>query len=124
MATVLRSFDWSRVSRNSDSPRTRSYPWTDWFDGRIWQLEPEVDFDGPAYSLEKVIRSTATKQGYRVRVRITPEGNVVMQKHADNQRATGPTKSPSKRSLRENGNGAVNVNGAKPARKRKLVKTP
>ena len=119
MATVLRSFDWSRVSRNSDSPRTRSYPWDDWFDGRIWQLEPEADFDGPPYSLEKVIRSTATKQGYRVRVRITADGNVVMQRHADSQRANGTTKSPSKRSLRDT-NGDVNVNGTKP--KRRVVK--
>jgi hypothetical protein len=119
MATVLRTFDWSRVSRNSDSPRTRVYPWHEWFDGRIWQLEPEVDFDGPAYSLEKVIRSTATKQGYRVRVRITPEGNVVMQRHTDANRVSGTTKSPSKRSL-----AGVNVNGnGTPKRTRKLVKS-
>jgi hypothetical protein len=119
MATVLRSFDWSKVSRNSDSPRSRSYPWHDWFDGRIWQLEPETDFDGPPHSLEKVIRSTATKQGIRVRIRITPEGNVVMQRHDEQARVTGVTKSPSKKSLTE----GVNVNGTKPATRRKLVRS-
>lgn len=121
MATVLRSFDWSKVSRNSDSPRSRSYPWADWFDGRIWQLEPDEDFDGPPHSLEKVIRSTATKQGIRVRIRITPEGNVVMQRHDEQARVSGVTKSPSKRSLNEAA--GVNVNGAKRPSGRKLVRS-
>jgi len=112
MAQVLRTFDWSRVSRNNETPRRRYYPWDDWFDGRIWALEGEgEDFDGPAVSMEKVIRSTATKHGYKVRVRITdettaealgvPQGSIVMQRHDDDERATGTTRSPSLKSLRE-----------------------
>ena len=114
MAQVLRTFDWSRVSRNNETPRRRYYPWDDWFDGRIWLLEGDgVDFDGPAVSMEKVIRSTATKQSVKVRIRVADDEllarlgredvkvGIVMQKHADGERISGTTRSPSLRSLRE-----------------------
>ena len=114
MATVLPKFDWSKVSRNSDSPRTRTYPWDQWFDGRIWQLEPDDDFDGPAVSLEKVIRATATRLKVKVRIRITAEGNLVVQKH-DGEPSRGVTKSPSLRSIKAAAAEAgVNGNGSKP----------
>jgi hypothetical protein len=134
MATVLKSYDWSFVSRNSATPRSRSYPWNEWFDGRIWQLEPGTDFDGPAVSLERVIRTSANRRNIKVRVRITEDGNVVMQKHEDDAAERGITKSPSLRSIKAAAAEAgVNGNGTKPVkrtvkkvapapRKRKIVK--
>jgi len=134
MSTVLKSFDWTFVSRNSATPRSRSYPWNDWFDGRIHQLEPGTDFDCPPVSLERVIRTSANRRGIKVRVRITEEGNVVVQKHEDQTSERGVTKSPSLRSIkaaREAEAPAVNGNGSKPskrpaapapAKRRKLVK--
>ena len=134
MSTVLKSFDWTFVSRNSASPRSRSYPWTEWFDGRIHQLEPGTDFDCPPVSLERVIRTSANRRGIKVRVRITEEGNVVVQKHEDSGMERGVTKSPSLRSIKAAREAevpaAVNGNGSKPSKaptpaakpRRKLVK--
>jgi hypothetical protein len=134
MATILKQFDWTYVSRNSAVPRSRAYPWNEWLDGRIWQLEPGTDFDGPPVSLERVIRTTANRRGIKVRVRITDEGNVIVQKHEGDVTERGITKSPSLRSIkaaREDGAATVNGNGSKPAvktsapvktAKRKIVK--
>ena len=124
MSTVLKSFDWTFVSRNSATPRSRSYPWAEWFDGRIHQLEPDVDFNGPPVSLERVIRTSANRRGIKVRVRITEDGYVIVQKHEGDVTERGVTKSPSLRSIkaaREAADVSVNGNGAKPA-KRKIVK--
>ena len=57
MSTVLKSYDWSFVSRNNKKARSRTYPWDLWFDGRIHELHLKEDFDGPATSLERVIRT-------------------------------------------------------------------
>src|SRR5262252_5392948 len=100
MATILRSYDWSRVSQNNKRARTRSYPWDDWFDGRIHELHPKEDFDGPATSLERVIRTSANRRGIKVRIRID-SGNVVMQQHEDGDVLRTVTKSPSAKSIRE-----------------------
>ena len=98
MARVLRTFDWSRVSRYNEAPRRRTYPWDDWFDGRIWQLVEGEDFDGPSTSMEKVVRSTAYAKGLKVRARVNDEG-VVVQRHEDARRVSGKTRSPSKAAL-------------------------
>jgi hypothetical protein len=100
MATILKQFDWTYVSRNSAVPRSRAYPWNEWLDGRIWQLEPGTDFDGPPVSLERVIRTTANRRGIKVRVRITDEGNVIVQKHEGDITERCITKSPSLRSIK------------------------
>jgi hypothetical protein len=99
MATILRSYDWAFVSRNNKKARSRSYPWDDWFDGRIWQLEPKIDFDGPATSLERVIRTTANRRGIKVRIRID-SGNIIVQRHEENKPSRIITKSPSLRSIK------------------------
>jgi hypothetical protein len=116
MSTVLKQFDWTFVSRNTASPRSRSYPWTEWFDGRIHELHPGEDFDCPPVSLERVIRTSANRRGMKVRVRIDGE-NVVVQKHDDPTSERGVTKSPSLRSIkaaREADLPAAAVNGNAP----------
>ena len=102
MSTILSSYDWSYVSKNNKKARSRQYPWDDWFDGRIWQLEPKEDFDGPATSLERVIRTSANRRRLKVRVRIDGK-NIVVQRHEDEEPTRGVTKSPTLKSLRENG---------------------
>lgn len=99
MSTILKSFDWSYVSRNNKKARSRSYPWDDWFDGRIWRLEPKVDFDGPATSLERVIRTSANRKDIKVRIRIE-DGCIIVQKHDENAPGRVVTRSPSLRSIK------------------------
>lgn len=95
MATILRSFDWTKTSKNKDA-RSKVYPWETWLDGRIWRLEAGEDFNGPPGSLERVIRTTANRRGVRVRVRVQDDGSIVLQQHADTDMTRRRTKSPSK----------------------------
>lgn len=101
MSTILKSYDWSYVSKNNKKARSRLYPWDDWFDGRIWQLEQKVDFDGPATSLERVIRTSANRRGLKVRIRIEPNNIIVVQRHEEEDPGRGVTKSPSLKSIKE-----------------------
>lgn len=110
MATILKSYNWDKISRNTDS-RSAAYPWDDWFDGRIWKLKPEKDFTVPAFALERVIRTSANRRGMFVKVRITEDGYVIVQafQSADEAQAAGngktaakkatPVKAPAKPSL-------------------------
>jgi len=109
MATILRSYDWSKGSKTNKRARGRNYPWDDWFDGRIWELEPGTDFDGPATGLERVIRTSANRRGIKVRIRID-EGNVVVQRHEDGDLLRTITKSPSLKSIKAK----QEANGHKP----------
>jgi hypothetical protein len=120
MSTILRSYDWSVVSRNNKRARSRSYPWDEWFDGRIHQLEPKVDFDGPPTSLERVIRTSANRRGIKVRIRID-DGNVVVQQHEDGAPMRTVTKSPSAKSIRERKLAETNGDAPTPT---KAVKRP
>lgn len=110
MATVLKSYDWSIVSRTNKRERSRSYPWNDWFDGRIWQLEQGTDFDGPPASLERVIRTSANRRQIKVRIRIDGE-IVVLQQH--NGEMPEFTKSPTLKSIKAAREGATNGDGKK-----------
>lgn len=115
MATVLNRYDWSYVSQVHTAARTRSYPWDQWFDGRIYLLSPGEDFEpGQAVSMERVIRTSANRRRIRVSVRIQEDGTIVMQKREDNpDDRRGITRSPSKKSLVEAAAAASNGNGGK-----------
>jgi hypothetical protein len=136
MATILKSFDWSKTSKNKTEGRSVSYPWDEWLDGRIWRLEPNEDFDGPPVSLERTIRTTANRRHLKVRIRITEDGMVVVQRHDDEEPVRHRTHSPRKRDLIEAEEAAIQAaaknNGArkrdtkaepvKIVKRRKLVK--
>ena len=98
MATILRSYDWTKTSKNK-ADRSKPYQWDKWLDGRIWRLEPGEDFDGPPGSLERVARTTANRRGVRVRVRTQEDGSIVLQQHNDSDMTRRRTKSPSKAEL-------------------------
>jgi hypothetical protein len=119
MATILRSYDWSIVSRNNKRARSRSYPWDDWFDGRIWELHPGEDFDGPTTSLERVIRTSANRRDIKVRIRID-DGNVIVQMHNGDSPLRSVTKSPSAKSIKA-AREAATTNGSGPVT---TTKTP
>jgi hypothetical protein len=97
MATVLKSYDWQKISRSNKRSRSRSYPWGEWFDGRIWQLEQGTDFDGPPASLERVIRTSANRRKIKVRIRIDGE-QVILQQHGGEMPTV--SKSPSLKSIK------------------------
>jgi len=120
MATVLPTYDWSRVSKANKTPRSRFYPWDDWLDGRIWLLAGEgADFDGTAKSMEGVIRATAYQKGVKVRVRTTEDGKVVLQRHDAGGRESGKTRSPSRAAIEAAAltSPDFNVNAGKPRKR-------
>jgi hypothetical protein len=83
MATRLDTFDFTKVSEIAVSER-RSYPWAEWFDGSIWQLEWNKDFDNHPLMMERVIRTRATTNRVKVQLRHVgrdgdPFGFIVLQ---------------------------------------------
>lgn len=67
MAVVLPDYSFDKPS---DLSKTRRYyPWSEWFDGRIWQLFPGTDFDSTPLMMERVIRGTAVRKRYSVKIR-------------------------------------------------------
>jgi hypothetical protein len=116
MATILPVYDWTRASAHVDKIRSRAYPWDEWLDGQIRKLDRVTDFDGPAMSVERVIRTSANRRGIRVRIRVEGD-SIYLQAHTEDARnkARGVTKSATKKAVKEaqaakkdgNGNGVA-----------------
>jgi hypothetical protein len=102
MATILPTYDWTKASAHIENARSRVYPWDEWLDGQIRKLDRGPDFDGPAMSVERVIRTSANRRGIRVRIRVEGE-SIYLQAHLDNARnsARGVTKSATKKAVKE-----------------------
>ena len=71
MATKLRKFDWQKPSEITTGDKTQ-YPWHQWFDGDIWQLEEGEDFHTHPLMMERIIRTRATLRKSKVRMRHVP----------------------------------------------------
>jgi hypothetical protein len=71
MATKLKTFDWTSPSTLTTSEKA-TYPWEEWFDGDIWQLTRDEDFDGHPLMMERIIRTRATGRKAKVRLRHVP----------------------------------------------------
>ena len=116
MSTILPVYDWTRASAHVDKARSRAYPWDEWLDGQIRKLDRVTDFDGPAMSVERVIRTSANRRGIRVRIRVEND-SIYLQAHTEDARnkARGVTKSATKKAVKEaqaakaegNGNGVA-----------------
>ena len=52
----------------------RLYPWEQWFDGRVWQLERGKDFRVSVRSMVTCAHSAARKLGIKVRCNTGPAG--------------------------------------------------
>jgi hypothetical protein len=54
--------------------RRRKYPWDEWLDGRTWELEPGVDFNGTPAAMRATILTQARREDVAVRTRIADDG--------------------------------------------------
>jgi hypothetical protein len=102
MATILPQYDWTRASAHVEKARSRAYPWEEWLDGQIRKLDRITDFDGPAMSVERVIRTSANRRGIRVRIRVEGD-SIYLQAHTEQTartRARGVTKSATKKDVK------------------------
>jgi hypothetical protein len=55
------------------------YPWDEWLDGRMWILEPGVDFDGNVHNMRNAAYFVAKYRNLRVRVATPADGTVHVQ---------------------------------------------
>lgn len=79
MAKVLESFEFGHDRRSK-------YPWSEWLDGRIWQLERGSDFDVAPARLQTQIAKRARHAGVRVRTSASQDGaTVVIQAYSNEQ---------------------------------------
>jgi len=46
------------------------YPWSDWTDGRVWEITRGVDFNGPAARMAGQMRNYALRNGLKVKQRV------------------------------------------------------
>ena len=60
MSRVLKDYDWSESRR-------MKYPWNDWLDGRVWEIERGEDFVVDAEQMRKNIYNAAWTRGLAVR---------------------------------------------------------
>jgi hypothetical protein len=85
MATKLKEFDFSHQSRLTAPGGKDSYPWDDWFDGDIWQIDYGTDFDSHPLMMERIIRTRIVGREGKVTLRHIgvgdePWGSIVMQR--------------------------------------------
>lgn len=102
MAEILPIYDWTHASAHITNARSKAYPWDEWLDGQIRKLSRGEDFDGPAMSVERVIRTSANRRGIRVRIRVEGE-SIYLQAHLEDARnnSRGVTKSATKKAVKE-----------------------
>ena len=130
MATKLKSFDWTSPSTLTTSEKA-TYPWEDWFDGDIWQLTQDEDFDGHPLMMERIIRTRATGRKAKVHLRHVPRngeqwGTIVLQRWD----ITGPNESKraatseKRAATRAAKNGTAEVTDISTKRQPKVGKAP
>ena len=68
MATKLKNYTFGPPSRLSTGEKA-VYPWDDWFDGDVWQIEQGDDFEGHPLMMERIIRTRATGRKAKVQLR-------------------------------------------------------
>ena len=71
MPTKLAKFDFTEPSNLTSSDKA-TYPWEEWFDGDIWQIEHGEDFQPHPLMMERIIRTRATGRKARIRLRHLP----------------------------------------------------
>ena len=85
MATKLKEFDFSHQSRLTPLGEQDDYPWDEWFDGDIWQIEYGEDFSPHPLMMERIVRTRVVSREGKVTLRHVgkdgePWGFIVLQR--------------------------------------------
>ena len=77
MAKTLKTYD--RIE-DSEIPagRPKIYPWEDWFNGQIWLLSENEDYEIPTDSMMNYIRKCAMGQDFKTSVYLHTEHSIVI----------------------------------------------
>ena len=71
MATKLKDFDFTPQSRLTNGDKG-NYSWEEWFDGDIWEIRADEDFDINPLMMERIIRTRAVSRNAKVTLRHQP----------------------------------------------------
>lgn len=71
MANKIKSFDFDQPSTLTTTDKA-TYPWDQWFDGDMWEVVWNEDFQTHPLMMERIIRTRATGRGAKVRLRHVP----------------------------------------------------
>ncbi len=84
---VLKTFEFK-----AGATRPAKYPWEEWLDGQIRQLEA-TDFGGSMpKAFPAAVRKQAKARGLRVRCQKTPEGGIVIEAYKPESEEGGEVK--------------------------------
>lgn len=69
MATKLPAFPPHLIGRNSPD----KYPWAEWLDGDVWDLEPGKDFHIKTQSMRTMATAEGKRRGFKIRSAVDPD---------------------------------------------------
>lgn len=49
------------------------FPWSQWADGRVWQIDQGIDFTTPTARMRQRLYAQAQLRGIRVRTKVEPD---------------------------------------------------
>lgn len=101
----------SKLSKYEFTTRGRHdlYPWDQWMDGSIWQVERGSDFHSDPESFRTGLHQKASKHNMKVRTQVDST-SVVFQFYQNNGKPVSARKAPARKAIK------------KTARKRSLTK--
>lgn len=81
------------------------YLWTEWFNGKTWQLDKDVDFVQECAAFDRVVRNAANDFGILVTVKALPgyTGVLIQARNSDGSPLTGPPALAVEKAARANG---------------------
>lgn len=54
------------------------YPWHEWVDGNVWEIEQDKDFDVDPRTFQVAAYNWANRHGFKAATRLLPNGNVLL----------------------------------------------
>jgi hypothetical protein len=90
--------------RHGGGGRKESYPYDEWLDGQIWQLEEGTDYKSKTASMLTNIRQAADKRNLKVRTRLLDDGKTLVvqsYKPEPEEAPEAPAPAPAKRNGRK-----------------------
>lgn len=72
MAEIVNDYNFARTKRSS-------YPWKDYFNGKVWKLTKGVDFHCMPEAFRAAAYQAAIRHGVRVRTHVPSPNTIVIQ---------------------------------------------
>lgn len=91
------------------------YPWDEWFDGDVWELEAEKDYSVSTENMRTAVHSAAGSRGGHAQTSVTEKGLAIQFFEGENPNKT--TRAPAKKSTARKSTAAKKTAKKAPAKK-------